>query len=73
MMDKKEIVDMDFIFEQMDNDITDVMDKYIKKGFISKNGNLFFEDDEILDSFEYHLKGLVNLIKMTYRKEKGNE
>ena len=60
--------DMDYILESIDEDISDVMNKYIKDGFVSKNGNLFFEDDEILDSFEYHLKGLQNLIKMTYKK-----
>ena len=53
-----------------DHDITKVMDKYIKKGFTSKAGYLFFEDDKILDSFEHHLKGLMNLIKMTYREKK---
>ena len=53
-----------------DHDITKVMDKYIKKDFTSKAGYLFFEDDKILDSFEHHLKGLMNLIKMTYREEK---
>ena len=58
--------DMEIIFERIDDDICNVLDKHIKKGFVSENGNLFFEDDEILDSFEFHLKGLQNLIKMTY-------
>ena len=62
-----EIIEIN-IAEDIDEDISDVMNKYIKDGFVSKNGNLFFEDDEILDSFEYHLKGLQNLIKMTYKK-----
>ena len=62
-------VDMDYIFEQIDDDITNVLDKYIKKGFISNNGKLFFEDDKILDDFEHHLKGLQNLIKMTYKEK----
>ena len=62
-------VDMDYIFEQIDGDITDVLDKYIKKGFVSDKGYLFFEDDKILDEFLSHLKGLQNLIKMTYKEK----
>ena len=58
------------IGECFDDDISNVMDKYIKKGFVSKKGNMFFEDDEILDSFEYHIKGLLNLIKMTHKEKK---
>ena len=55
--------------QAIDDDITNVLNKYIKDGFVSENGNLFFEDDEILDSFEFHLKGLQRLVKITYKKK----
>lgn len=57
-------------YDYFDDNICDVMNRYIKKGFISKNGNLFFDDDEIVADFNYHIEGLKNLIKMTYREKK---
>ena len=57
-----------------DDDICDVMNKHIKKGFISENGELFFDDNNIVDKFNYHIEGLKELIKMTYnKKEKTDE
>ena len=54
-----------------DDDICDVMNRHIKKGFISENGELFFDDNHIVDKFNYHIEGLKELIKMTYNKKEG--
>ena len=69
-IDKHCPVCFDEISDYFDDDICDVMNKYIKKGFISKNGDLFFDDDKIVADFNYHIEGLKNLIKMTYKEKK---
>ena len=56
------------ILECIDDDITNVLDKYIAKYYLSKDGNLFFEDDKILDRFEFALSVIQSLIKDTYNK-----
>ena len=56
-----------------DDDICDVMNKHIKKGFLSENGELFFDDNNIVDKFNYHIEGLKELIKMTYNKKGGTD
>jgi len=56
-----------------DDDICDVMNRHIKKGFISENGELFFDDNNIVDKFNYHIEGLKELIKMTYNKKGGTD
>ena len=68
--DKHCPVCFDEIRDYIDDDICNAMNRYIKKGFISKNGNLFFDDDEIVADFNYHIEGLKNLIKMTYKEKK---
>ena len=65
---KKEINTIQML-ENIDNDLTKVMDKYIKDGFVSKNKELFFEDDDILDRYEYYVNGLKGLILDTYKIE----
>ena len=67
--DKHCPVCFDEISDYFDDDICDVMNKYIKDGFTSKNGDLFFDDDDIVKDFNYHIEGLKKLIKMTYKKE----
>ena len=59
----------DEIGEYFDDDICDVMNKYIKDGFISENGDLFFDDGDIVKDFNYHIEGLLKLIKMTHKEE----
>ena len=59
--------DAEQMLENIDDDITKVMDKYIKNGFISKNKELFFEDDDILDKYEYYVNGLKGLILDTHK------
>ena len=59
--------DAEQMLENIDDDITKVMDKYIKNGFVSKNKELFFEDDDILDKYEYYVNGLKGLILDTHK------
>tara|TARA_R110000787_G_scaffold269526_1_gene376354 strand:- start:260 stop:727 length:468 start_codon:yes stop_codon:yes gene_type:complete len=54
------------ICDSIDDGICEVMNKYIKKDFVSKNGELFFEDGDIVTSFNYHLMGLQRLVIDTY-------
>ena len=58
--------DAEQMLENIDDDITKVMDKYIKNGFISKNKELFFEDEYLLDRYESCTNGLKGLILETY-------
>ena len=64
--EKYKKIGIENIIEEIDDDICRIFDKYIKKGFVSENGKLFFEDDELLTRFEYHLGGLQRLIVDTY-------
>lgn len=54
------------ICDSIDDGICEVMNEHIKEGFVSKNGELFFEDEDIVTSFNYHLMGLQRLIIDTY-------
>ena len=61
--------DIESILDSLDDGICSVMDKHIAKNFTSKNGYLFFEDDDILDSYEFAMNILKRLIKHTHKKE----
>ena len=56
------------ILEHLDHDITVLLDKYIAKYYLSEDGYLFFEDDKILDKFDFALNIIQSLIKDTYNK-----
>ena len=56
------------ILQHLDDDITILLDKYIAKYYLSEDGYLFFEDDKILDRFEFALSIIQSLIKDTYNK-----
>jgi len=62
--------DIESILESLDDDICNVMDKHIAKDFVSKNGHLFFEDDDILNYYEMAMATLKDLIKSTYKETK---
>ena len=55
------------LIECFDDDICGVMNKYIKEGFVSKNKELFFDDKEIVEKFNYYLNGLTGLILDTHK------
>ncbi len=61
--------DIESILDSLDDGICSVMDKHIAKNFTSKNGYLFFEDDDILDSYEFAMNILKRLIKHTHKKD----
>ena len=56
------------ILEHLDEDITVLLDKYIAEYYLSEDGYLFFEDDKILDKFDFALNIIQSLIKDTYNK-----
>ena len=58
------------ILDSLDDGICNVMDKHIAKDFVSKNGHLFFEDDDILNYYEMAMATLKDLIKSTYKETK---
>ena len=62
--------DIESILESLDDGICNVMDKHIAKGFVSKNGHLFFEDDDILNYYERAMSTLKDLIESTYKETK---
>jgi len=61
--------DIESILDSLDDGICSVMDKHIAKNFTSKNGYLFFEDEDILDSYEFAMNILKRLIKHTHKKD----
>ena len=62
--------DIESILDSLDDGICNVMDKHIAKNFTSENGYLFFEDEDILDSYEFAMNILKRLIKSTYKETK---
>ena len=66
MKKHKRKMDMINMIQDIDDDVCTIMDKYIKKGFVSNNGELFFEDEDLLRTFEYHLVELQRMIVDTY-------
>ena len=62
--------DIENVLESFDDGISNVMDKHIAKNFTSKNGYLFFEDQDILDGYEFAMNILKKLIKSTYKENK---
>jgi|TARA_R110000824_G_scaffold285766_2_gene473892 hypothetical protein len=65
-MKTNEKVGIEQILEDIDNDVCVLFNKYIKKGFVSEKGELFFDDDDIVSRFNFHLMGLQRLIVDTY-------
>ena len=46
--------------DSFDDDLCGVMNKHLKKG------SMFFEDDDLVDKFDYHLNGLMALALDTH-------
>ena len=54
-----------------DEDIMQIVDKYIAEGFVSDDGYLFFEDKALEEKFNLAVDMLKELIKHTH-KENNN-
>ena len=52
-----------------DDDIMQIFDKYIAKGFVSDDGYLFFEDKALEEKFTLAVDMLKELIKYTYKED----
>ena len=65
---KKSTVDVEkFSMELFDDDFCDLFNKYLGKGFVSANNELFFEDGYLVEIFDLHLSGLKELLEYTRR------
>ena len=57
-----------YSMEHFDDDVCDLVNKYLGKGFISADNEQFFNDKDIVADFNYHLEGLKTLIEYTRGK-----
>ena len=58
-------VDEKYSIEMFDDDVCDLFNKYLGVGFVSKNNNQFFDDEDLVADFNYHIEGLKKLIQYT--------
>ena len=66
---RKAVVDSEkFSMEMVDDDVCDLFNKYLGRGFVSTNNEQFFNDEDIVADFNYHLSGLKQLIQYTRGK-----
>ena len=66
---RKAIVDSKkYSMEQFDDDVCDLFNKYLGRGFVSSDNELFFEDNYLVEIFDLHLSGLKQLIQYTRGK-----
>lgn len=45
------------------DDLADLINEYLGKGFVAKDGNLFFDNDEIYEKYSSCANELENLIR----------
>ena len=65
---KKAIVNSEkYSMEHFDDAIGDVVEEFLGTGFVSTNNEQFFNDEDIVADFNYHLEGLKTLIEYTRR------
>ena len=60
----------EYSMRHFDDDFCDLFNNYIGEGFVSKNNEQFFNDEDLVVDFNYHLNGLKALILHTRRKIK---
>ena len=58
-------VDEKYSIEMFDDDVCDLFNKYLGVGFVSENNNQFFDDEDLVADFNYHIEGLKKLIQYT--------
>ena len=54
-----------YSMEQFDDAICDVVNEFLGTGFVSTNNEQFFNDEDIVADFNYHLEGLKRLLQNT--------
>lgn len=54
-----------YSMEMFDDDVCDLFNKYLGTGFVSSNNEQFFNDEDLVDDFNYHLDGLKTLLEYT--------
>ena len=57
-----------YSMEHFDDAICDVVNEFLGTGFVSTNNEQFFNDEDIVADFNYHLEGLKTLIEYTRGK-----
>jgi hypothetical protein len=55
----------EYSMEHFDDDFCDLFNSYIGESFVSSNNKQFFDDEDLVDDFDYHLDGLRRLILRT--------
>ena len=55
----------EYSMRHFDDDFCDLFNSYIGENFVSKNNKQFFDDEDLVDDFDYHLDGLRRLILRT--------
>ena len=62
------ICEQKYSMEHFDDDVCDLFNKYLGKGFVSTNNEQFFNDKDLVAEFNYHIAGLKTLIQHTRGK-----
>ena len=63
---KKSIVNSEkYSMEHFDNDVCDLFNKYLGRGFTSSDNEKFFDDSSLVKIFDIHLNGLKTLLEHT--------
>jgi len=57
-----------YSMEHFDDAVCDVVNEFLGTGFVSTNNEQFFNDEDIVADFNYHLSGLKGLIQYTRGK-----
>ena len=61
-------VDEKYSMEMFDDDVCDLFNKYLGTGFVSSNNEQFFNDEDLVDDFNFHIEGLKTLLEYTRGK-----
>ena len=58
-------VDEKYSMEMFDDDVCDLFNKYLGTGFVSSNNEQFFNDEDLVADFNFHIEGLKTLLEYT--------
>lgn len=60
----EKVKDIDMFFD----DLCDLIQEYFPMGWVSKNDQLFFDDEELMEDFDKATELLIDVIKQTKDK-----